>query len=77
MASGSFNQIYVQCPFYKRDDGMRRVICEGIIDNSSISISYMSKGDFKKQLEVFCCEHFKKCEVYNMIMKTKYEEEEC
>lgn len=75
MSCGSFNQVYVQCPFYKHDEG-KRITCEGLIDKSSITVSYISKRDYEIQLKTFCCEHYQKCEVYRMLMQ-KYEEEEC
>lgn len=72
--SGSFKQADVQCPFYKHDDGWRRITCEGLVDKSSISLGYMKKSDYDNQFEVFCCQHYKKCEIYRMLME-KYEEE--
>lgn len=72
--SGSFKQADVQCPFYKYDDGRRRITCEGLIDKSSIALIYLTRYDYDKQLEVFCCDHYDKCEVYRMLME-KYEEE--
>ena len=76
MPSGSYKQADVQCPFYKYDDGRRRITCEGIIDKSSIARIYLTRNDFDTQLLAFCCEHYKKCEVYRMLIQ-KYEEEEC
>ncbi len=43
MPSGSFRQVEVMCPFYKYDDGMRRITCEGIIDNSSLVLIFHNK----------------------------------
>jgi hypothetical protein len=74
MPSGSFRQIDVQCPFYKHDDGKRRITCEGLVDRSSLSLTYLSKKDYEIQIETFCCKHFDRCEVYRMLME-KYEEE--
>ena len=73
MASGSFKQTEVECPFYRFDDGRRRITCEGIMDGSSVALLFRERSDFDKQLEVFCCEHYKKCEIYRMLME-KYEE---
>ena len=72
--SGSFKQADVQCPFYKYDDGRRRITCEGLIDKSSIALIYLTRGDYDKQLEVFCCENYDKCEIYRVLIQ-KYEEE--
>lgn len=75
MPSGSYKQSYVQCPFYKYDDGRRRITCEGIIDKSSIAMIYLTRRDFELQINTFCCEHYKKCEIYRMLME-KYDMEE-
>ena len=72
MASGSFKQTEVVCPFYRFDDGRRRITCEGIMDGCNVALIFRDKADFDRQLEVFCCEHCKKCEVYRMVME-KYE----
>lgn len=74
MPSGSFKQIDVQCPFYKYDDGRRRITCEGLVDKSSIALIYLTRGDFDTQLGVFCCKHYKNCEVFRILIQ-KYEEE--
>lgn len=76
MSSGSFRQVDVQCPFYKYDDGRRRITCEGLIDKSSIALIYLTRRDYDIQLTTFCCEHYKKCEIYRVLME-KYNEEEC
>ena len=75
MPSGSYKQIEVQCPFYKYDHA-RRITCEGLVDDSTLSLSYMRIKDYETQLSVFCCEHYKKCEVYTMLMAAKYDEED-
>lgn len=72
--SGSWMQADVKCPFYKHDDGRGRITCEGIVDQSSSIQSFVRKTDYLKQMEVFCCEHYECCEVYQMLME-KYKEE--
>lgn len=74
MSSGSYRQVDVRCPFYRSDDGRRRIICEGIIAGSSLSQTYKRKADFETQLRVFCCEHYRKCEICRILME-KYDEE--
>lgn len=65
----------VQCPFYRYDEADRhRIVCEGIVDRSTLMLNYTYKKDYRLQLETFCCEHFRKCEVYRMLME-KYREE--
>jgi hypothetical protein len=77
MPSGSFKaQADVQCPFFKFDEyKKKRIVCEGFVDKSSLALIYCRKGDYETQLRVFCCEHYKKCEVYRMLMASKYEED--
>ena len=62
----------VRCPFYKFDDGKRRITCEGIIDDSSLSLTFRKKADQEKQLYVFCCRYYEHCEIYRMLMENKY-----
>ena len=65
----------VQCPFYRQDNSKRRkIICEGLIDGSSLSLTYQAKQDYKLQMNTFCCDKFKYCEIYRMLMQ-KYEED--
>ena len=75
MATEEFCLSGVQCPFYRFDDKKRSITCEGIIDRSHITLSYHNGRDQRKQLEVFCCEHYKKCEIYRMLMRDKYDME--
>lgn len=74
MSSGSYRQVYVRCPFYKHDDGRRRITCEGIVEDSSVALIYQKKADYETQIRVFCCENFEKCEVHRMLVD-KYKEE--
>ena len=76
MPSGTYKgKADVLCPFYRFDDGQkRRITCEGIVDRSTLALTFRKRLDYDTQLGVFCCEHYKKCEVYEMLMK-KYEED--
>ena len=65
-----------QCPFFRSDVGkQKRIICEGIVGRSTLALTFDRKKDYATQLGVFCCEHYKKCEVYRMLME-KYDEED-
>ena len=76
MPSGTYKgKADAQCPFYKSDeDQKKRICCEGIVEESTLALTFLRKNAYKKQLEVFCCEHYKKCEIYRMLME-KYETE--
>lgn len=74
----SRHDVHVKCPFYLYDEciprnNIRRIICEGIVDASTLVLNYKRRQDFFIQLETFCCGHFDRCEVYRMLMQ-KYEE---
>ena len=72
--TGTYLQSFVRCPFYRRDDGKRRIVCEGIIDDSSIYLTFRYDNLFKRQIRTFCCEHYKNCEIYQMLQE-KYQDE--
>lgn len=72
MSSGSYRQVDVQCPFYKYDDGTKRVTCEGITDDSSISLRFRKKEGWQQHMDIFCCRRYICCEIYRMLMG-KYE----
>ena len=74
MASGSYRQVDVVCPFYRNDDGKGRITCEGFVDRSSLALIYGRRNDYEIQIRTFCCEHYTRCEVYRMLMD-KYEED--
>lgn len=74
MSSGSYRKADVRCPFYLHDDwAKKRITCEGILDGSSLALLYRRREDYETQLDVFCCDHYENCEVYRMLMETKYE----
>ena len=65
-----------QCPFFRADVcKQKRIICEGIVDKSTLALTFSKKTDYDTQLSVFCCEHFRKCEIFRMLMAEKYDDE--
>ena len=72
MAGGSFQQVHVKCPFYRNDDSRCKLSCEGVIEGSTLTWSFQHKADLKQQMDIFCCEYYKNCEVYRMLMEAKY-----
>lgn len=63
----------VKCPFYKKDDGKREILCEGICDGCNLKLTFSRKNDFLIQLRTFCMRHFERCEVYHAAME-KYQD---
>lgn len=76
MPSGTYKgKADAQCPFYRFDEAeKKRISCEGIVDESTLALTFRRKTGYKTQLEVFCCKHHKKCEIYRMLME-KYEDQ--
>ena len=69
-------QTSVKCPFYKHDNGQKhKITCEWLADDSCITLTFQKRLDYKIQITTFCCKHYKKCELYNILTKVKYEEE--
>ena len=42
----------MRCPFYKYDDGKKRITCEGLTDDSSLALIYHNKTDYEKQISI-------------------------
>lgn len=72
MANGSYKQVDVKCPFYRNDDAKWKLSCEGVTEGSTLTWSFPRKEKLNKQMDIFCCEHYKNCEVYRMLMEAKY-----
>ena len=71
MKASLWAQRNVKCPFF-RGDSATTVKCEGPFDGSKV-ILVLSEGA-RKHEEIFCAEHYRKCEIYRMVMEAKYEE---
>ena len=76
MPSGSYKQVAVLCPFFRTDDGKQVIVCEGFGDSRSLTQTYRYKKQYETQMKVFCCEHYRNCEVYQLLMESKYDEED-
>lgn len=68
-------EAYIKCPFY-RQYTMDTVRCEGIMDGTTVGISFADRKDCYRHMLVFCQEHFKNCEIYRMVMDARYEEDD-
>lgn len=63
----------VRCPFYRRDNGADRIFCEGITDESVLSLHFRGTKQFDIQMDTFCTDHYERCELCRMLTE-KYEE---
>lgn len=72
-------EINIGCPFYRsmeRETSRKyRVSCEGPSERGTMSMEMFSLADLDTQVRVFCCENWKKCEVYRLLMTEKYDME--
>lgn len=75
MPSGSYRQVDVKCPYYQFDDGKRRITCEGLLPDSNIANIFRSKRDFDTQMNLFCCQGYRKCEAF-IALEQKYKEDQ-
>lgn len=60
-----------KCPFFRKDSALS-IHCEGLIDRSSIVQYYRTAEDCSIQFDTFCSEHYRRCEIYDAIVKAKY-----
>jgi hypothetical protein len=67
-----YDDVDVKCPFFL-SSGKRKVSCEGITDDCTISLNFITRSKKLLHCEIFCNEHFKNCEIYRML-EEKYED---
>jgi len=73
---GSFREKKVRCPFFRGENRQwNKIVCEGLGDAKSISWEFDRQDERQRirQMEVFCQDHYENCEVYRMILESKYE----
>ena len=68
MASGSYVQVYVKCPFYSNDNGRNIIRCSVGGGISGISLRTVDKAAWKKHMDSFCCKDYGDCPVYRLAM---------
>ena len=76
MRGGAVRQADVQCPFYQWDDGRMKIQCEGFGNARSLIHSYHRIKYYHARMVNYCCNEYKKCEVYRILMQTKYRDED-
>lgn len=70
----SWAEAYVQCPFYKYDDGKKGITCEGAVNGCINRTLFYTAKRQRSHLEKYCCKVYRACPVYQMLNK-KYENE--
>lgn len=75
MSCGSFLSVDVLCPFFRRDENYQKITCEGLVDKSTLTLSFGRRKDFNIHIMTYCCKHYDKCEIHRMLMESKYEDD--
>lgn len=60
-----------ECPFFRRGEKAKtgeKIYCESPVPGSSLSLYFRIRDDYNMQYNIFCCDHYEKCEVYRMVM---------
>lgn len=68
----AFERAEVVCPFYRHDDGVRRLVCEGVSDTTTLSQHFRGKRQMGKYMERYCFHDCTDCEIFSMLMRSKY-----
>lgn len=61
-----------QCPFWRDTAGRHQICCEGITPHSIIVQEFRLLHEMRQQRRIFCCRHYKNCELFRAIMEAKY-----
>lgn len=64
-----------QCPFYLFG-GRKSIGCEGITDDCFTRLVFKTEEKKEAHERTFCDEKFKYCEIYRMLIREKYEEDD-
>ena len=69
----SYIDVDVKCPFYKYLRS-RAVFCdlEDIENIQSVTLSFETKQKCEEFMRQRCCEKYKECQIYQILMKEKY-----
>lgn len=73
MPSGSL-KADIKCPFYRYDDTKIRIVCEGISESDTLSLTFKKKTEFISYMRRYCCDRYKSCKLYRLAME-KYKED--
>lgn len=65
----------VGCPFYRYDDGEKRIVCEGLTDPSTLSQRFGRKRYLKNYMEQYCFRRCTDCELFRLLLRVKYADE--
>ena len=67
-----FDDVEAKCPFFK-SSGKRKISCEGITEDCTTNLTFISEQKRNLHRNVFCDARYKYCEIFKMLLE-KYEE---
>ena len=63
----------VVCPFFQNIKNGTDIVCESPYEGcTNLTIRHQNKKEMNKQRILFCCNKYKNCEIYRMIIEAKY-----
>ena len=63
----------IKCPFYRSmDRKQKKIVCEGLEDQSNVTLGYRRPDAWRRQMGTFCCGRYQACEIYRAIIEAKY-----
>ena len=66
----------VRCPFYRFDDNRMSIGCEGVTAESRLTLRFRKRAEWLQQMKLFCECHYECCEIYRVIMETRFPDED-
>lgn len=63
------------CPFYIGDKECK-IVCEGVIDNTTIHLNFGSREELKEYADRYCCllDNYKNCRLCDMLDLKHYKD---
>ena len=68
----TYDNCLAMCPFFLTS-GKKNVLCEGLTDDCTINLLFVSEEKRDLHRKVFCDARYKNCELFKMLEK-KYED---
>lgn len=77
MQGTSFNAGRVQCPYYRWDNGMTMISCEGLLPDTALQNVFRDKDSFRVQMKQFCQSRtYWSCEICAALNRAYKEQED-
>lgn len=64
----------VICPFYRYDDGIQRVVCEGLTEHSTLTQRFRGRKPMDRYMEHYCFRNCRECGIFRMLLSVKYDD---